>query len=66
MLGLTPVHVNRVLQGLPADGVIGLHEQRLTITDWSGLKAVAAFEASYLHLSGMRELDERHGAAERC
>jgi CRP-like cAMP-binding protein len=64
-LGLTPVHVNRVLQGLRSDGLIELREQVLTITDWQGLKAIAGFEASYLHLSGMRELDDQHAMAGR-
>lgn len=53
-LGLTPVHVNRVLQGLRADGIITLKDHRLRIHDWARLKRIAAFDARYLHLEGLR------------
>ncbi|MFW2828939.1 Crp/Fnr family transcriptional regulator [Sphingomonas sp. ID0503] len=53
-LGLTSVHVNRVLQALRKDGLIDLREHMLTVKDWPGLKAVAGFDPNYLHLSGMR------------
>jgi CRP-like cAMP-binding protein len=49
-LGLTPVHVNRVLQQLRADGLIELKGTRLNIPDWEKLKEVGEFDPTYLHL----------------
>jgi CRP-like cAMP-binding protein len=49
-LGLTSVHVNRVLKDLRGNGLISLHGRRLEIRDWSGLRAVAEFNPQYLHL----------------
>ena len=47
--GLTPVHVNRMLQRLRGDGLITLSGHVLTITDPAGLKQAAQFDDSYLH-----------------
>jgi len=55
VLGLTAVHVNRVLQELRAAGLIELREKRLTVKDWPALKEAADFDPHYLHLSGMRD-----------
>jgi DNA-binding transcriptional regulator LsrR (DeoR family) len=49
-LGLSTVHVNRVLQRLRGDGLITLSEKRLTIHDVERLKAFAGFDPNYLHL----------------
>jgi CRP-like cAMP-binding protein len=49
-LGLSAVHVNRVLQQLRQDGLISLEGKRLTIHDVERLKAFAGFDPSYLHL----------------
>jgi CRP-like cAMP-binding protein len=49
-LGFTPVHVNRVLQQLRADGLIVTEGTRLRIPDWDGLKEVGEFDPTYLHL----------------
>jgi CRP-like cAMP-binding protein len=49
-LGITTVHVNRVLQEMRADGLIELKGERLTIPDWDKLKAAGDFEPTYLHL----------------
>ena len=48
VLGLSAVHVNRVLQGLRAAGLIALERGRLEILDRGGLYEVAEFEAHYL------------------
>jgi len=48
-LGLTPVHVNRVLQRLKADKLIELGGRTLTILDPGGLRRAAGFDPSYLH-----------------
>jgi len=49
-MGVTPVHVNRVLQELRGDGLIELKGNKLTILDWEQLKAVGDFDPTYLHL----------------
>ena len=50
-LGLTPVHVNRVLQDLRAARLITLKGGVLTVLDWDGLKQAGDFDATYLHLT---------------
>lgn len=50
-MGITVVHTNRVLQKLRREGMITLDGKRLIIDDWERLKAFAAFDPSYLHLS---------------
>jgi len=47
-LGLTTVHVNRVLQQLRAEGLIGFHDGVLTIFDNARLKMLADFDGAYL------------------
>lgn len=47
--GLTPVHVNRVLQRLRSDGLIVLEHGELTIVDGAGLGRLAGFDPNYLH-----------------
>jgi CRP-like cAMP-binding protein len=49
-IGVTPVHVNRVLHQLRADGLIELKGDRLTVYDWDKLKEVGEFDPTYLHL----------------
>lgn len=51
-LGITTVHVNRVLQGLRESGLIMLKGKALTIPDVERLKEFADFTPNYLHLSG--------------
>jgi CRP-like cAMP-binding protein len=48
-LGLTPAHVNRILQRLRTEGLITLKERLLTILEISGLRRVAGFDPNYLH-----------------
>jgi len=48
-LGLTPIHVNRVLRKLRISGVMTLDQGALVITDISNLAAVAGFDDNYLH-----------------
>jgi CRP-like cAMP-binding protein len=48
--GLTPSHVNRVLQGFREDGLIELRQRTLTITNPEKLKEIGQFNANYLHL----------------
>lgn len=48
-LGLTPVHVNRVLRSLRLDDVMELRRGSLVIADIAKLATVAGFDDSYLH-----------------
>jgi CRP-like cAMP-binding protein len=48
--GMTPVHVNRVLQQLRALRLIELTGKVLTVLDPKALQQVAKFDSSYLHL----------------
>lgn len=47
-MGVTPVHTNRVLQGLRKDGIISLGKRHLTIHQPAQLKDIGEFDASYL------------------
>jgi CRP-like cAMP-binding protein len=49
--GLTPVHVNRVLQQLREDQLILLRNRTLTVVAPERLKDIAGFSANYLHLN---------------
>ncbi len=49
-LGLSTVHVNRVLQELRRDGLIVLRGRLLSTPDWEGLKQAGEFDPTYLHL----------------
>ena len=49
--GLTPVHVNRTLKALEADGLIQRTSARsISIGDWRKLAEVGDFQSTYLHL----------------
>lgn len=50
VLGLSTVHVNRVLQDMRSEGVIRLSRERLTIVNWTRLAAIGHFEPDYLYL----------------
>lgn len=54
-LGITPVHVNRVLQRLRAEGLVTTRDRRMTIHDVDALKAAAEFDPRYLHLDARAE-----------
>jgi len=48
-LGLTSVHVNRVLQELRRDGVMDLKDRVLRFSDAKRLEELGAFDPLYLH-----------------
>jgi CRP-like cAMP-binding protein len=50
-LGLSTVHVNRVLQDLRSENLISLRGGTLTVLDWDGLKTAGEFDPAYLHLA---------------
>ena len=49
-LGLTPVHVNRVLQRLRGEDLIALSKGVLAILDAEALSRAAGFDPAYLHV----------------
>ena len=68
-LGVSTVHVNRMLQQLREDGLIILKGKTLTNLDLDGLKAFADFDPNYLHLNNSRgdaRRDHDRGAAGRA
>lgn len=48
-LGMTPVHLNRVLKELRLNGAMTISRGTVTITDPSDLVRIAGFDESYLH-----------------
>ena len=60
-LGLTGVHVNRMLHSLRADGLIDIVDRHVKIKDWAGLCATAMFDDAYLGLPVRTSADERRG-----
>jgi CRP-like cAMP-binding protein len=51
ILGLTAVHVNRILKGLVDDGLIVHSKRGVSIPDWEVLVAEAGFNSRYLHMN---------------
>jgi CRP-like cAMP-binding protein len=49
-LGISTVHVNRVVQELRSQSLITWRGERLTIDNWDGLRKAAEFDPTYLHL----------------
>jgi CRP-like cAMP-binding protein len=49
LLGLSPVHVNRTIQAMRAEGLIQLRSKWLEISDYNRLVSIAEFDPSYLH-----------------
>lgn len=46
---LTPVHVNRTLQSLRAQGLVDWHQRVVRLRDWNALTALAELDSEYLH-----------------
>jgi predicted transcriptional regulator len=50
-VGLTPVHINRTLKALEAQGLITRRTSRsISIGDWKKLADAGDFDSNYLHL----------------
>lgn len=60
-VGLTPVHINRVLKELAEKGLIVRNKRTISIPDWAKLSHVGDFTSRYLHLEqlGKDESGER-------
>ena len=58
-VGLTLVHVNRVLQRLRTSGLITLGKKQLVINDAQALKQFSDFNPNYLHLAENAKTEER-------
>jgi CRP-like cAMP-binding protein len=52
--GISPVHVNRVIQTLRARGAIEWQAKVMKILHWEELKSIGDFSPEYLHLRGER------------
>lgn len=64
-LGLSVVHVNRILQDLRSEGLIAVSRRIFTIRNWNALRAIGHFDPTYLHLTPeIGSLGERNGQAE--
>lgn len=48
-VGLTPVHVNRVLKILEKEGLISRQKRSIVIEDWQRMREVGDFNERYLH-----------------
>jgi CRP-like cAMP-binding protein len=55
-VGLTPVHVNRVLKALAQRGLIERDRRQIRIVDWPGLRDASDFNPRYLHLGPAPQL----------
>jgi CRP-like cAMP-binding protein len=49
-LGLTPVHINRTLKALEADGLIKRYKRFVGFPDWRRMREAGDFNQRYLHL----------------
>jgi CRP-like cAMP-binding protein len=54
-VGLTSVHVNRVLKQLGEEGLIRRDRRSITIEDWERMRAAGDFNERYLHHDGLVE-----------
>lgn len=61
-LGITPVHVNRVLRELDREGLIVRDKRFVRVPNWEALRRVGGFNELYLHLNQV--IPVRHAPAE--
>jgi hypothetical protein len=54
-LGLTPVHINRILKEFRKRCFIAIEHKLLNVLDVVGLQDIAGFNKDYLHLTGVAE-----------
>jgi CRP-like cAMP-binding protein len=58
-LGLSVVHVNRTIQQMRAEGLIGLQSHSVTLLDLLRLQEVAEFDPDYLQVSHVQQQQQR-------
>jgi CRP-like cAMP-binding protein len=56
-VGLTPVHVNRVLKQLGQMKLIDRDKRSINIADWKGLREIGDFNSRYLHFEAGAAID---------
>lgn len=49
-VGITSVHVNRMIKQLVTEGLIAFDRRNIKILDWDGLRGAGDFSSLYLHL----------------
>ena len=59
-MGLTSVHVNRMLQSLRVDDFVSIRAHRVTIKDWDHLASIADFSPTFLLCGGIGH-EDRNG-----
>ena len=59
MIGMTPIHANRLIQELRAQGLVQWEARLVRILNWQGLAEVADFSADYLHLKSIEQVLEQ-------
>ncbi|CAN5134771.1 Crp/Fnr family transcriptional regulator [soil metagenome] len=52
LLGLTGVHVNRVLMAMRLDGLIELNQKTISVKNWERMVKIGDFDSTYLHMNG--------------
>jgi CRP-like cAMP-binding protein len=57
-VGLTNVHVSRMLKALVDEGIISRDRRSVKIEDWERLRAIGDFSALYLHLDQAGQVQE--------
>jgi CRP-like cAMP-binding protein len=64
-LGLTPVHINRTLKVLEADGLVVRNKRSIAFPSWQRMEDVADFNRRYLHLERIEamRLDQAPGSS---
>ncbi len=55
-LGLTNIHVNRIVQGLREDKMIDVTRGKLVVLNWKRLQNAADFDTTYLHLTRTQKM----------
>jgi CRP-like cAMP-binding protein len=62
-LGLTPVHLNRVIRALELDGLLVRSKRELSFPDWERMRDLADFNERYLHLARQKSGEQPAAAA---
>lgn len=62
LIGISTVHVNRVVKHLRSEGLIKFQSKRMEIPHVERLKNHCGFNPNYLHVPGFPPLQQRHAA----